>query len=128
MRGFLEHRIEATATGRLNPYWFGPDWSLGLWKTVLDTCACLRQQALHPRRTAHLGRGEQGRLSSCSRRRLLGAFPNHRRGSATRRGWDRILQFVPGDGEYALLFSPVPIRERGGLDLEGKSLVCRVDG
>jgi hypothetical protein len=24
MRGFLEHRIEVTATGHLNPYWLGP--------------------------------------------------------------------------------------------------------
>ena|SRR3989442_95135 len=23
MRGFLEHRIEATSAGRLNPYWLG---------------------------------------------------------------------------------------------------------
>jgi hypothetical protein len=27
MRGFLEHRIEVTATGHLNPYEFGSDLS-----------------------------------------------------------------------------------------------------
>jgi hypothetical protein len=25
MRGFLEHRIEVTAAGHLNPYWLGMD-------------------------------------------------------------------------------------------------------
>src|SRR5512134_1428096 len=74
------------------------------------------------------GRAGTGRLSSCSRLRLLGAFPDHRRDSTARRGWDRIRQFVTGDGECALLFGPVPIGERGGLDLEGKGLVGRVDG
>src|SRR5712691_8694425 len=49
----------------------------------------------------------------------LGAFPDRRRGSAARRGWDRILQFVTGDGERSLLLGSVPIGERGGLDLEG---------
>src|SRR6266571_4651 len=73
-------------------------------------------------------RGGPIELSSCSRRRLLGAFPDRRRGSAARRGWDRIRQFVTGEGERSLLFGSVPIGERGGLDLEGNGLVRRVDG
>src|SRR5205807_7653444 len=59
---------------------------------------------------------------------LLCAFPDHRRGSAARRGRGRVPQLVTADGERPLLFSPAPIGERGGLDLEGKGLVRRVDG
>src|SRR4051812_46750471 len=44
--------------------------------------------------------------------RLLGAFPDHRRGTAARRGWDRIRQVVTGDGERALLFGAVPIGQQ----------------
>ncbi len=62
------------------------------------------------------------------RRRLLGALPDHRRGSAARRGGNRIRQFVTGDGERALLFGSVPLGEQRGLDLEGEGLVRRVDG
>src|ERR1700704_431837 len=38
---------------------------------------------------------------------LLGAFPDHRRGAAARRGWDRKRQFVTGEGEWSLLFGSV---------------------
>ena len=106
----------------------GPHRSLGPWKTVPDTFACSRQQAFHQRRTARPGRAGAGRRSSGARLRLLGAFPDRRQGAAARRGWGRKLQFVTGDSERALLFDPVPIGERGGLDLEGQGLVRRVDG
>src|SRR4029450_7678978 len=80
--------------------------------------------------TAHSrpGRARAAQRSSCARLRLLGAFPDHRPGSAARLGWDRIRQFVTGEGERSLLFGPIPIGERGGLDLEGNDLVRRVDG
>src|SRR6266849_3546092 len=61
-------------------------------------------------------------LSELLQLRLLGAFPDHRRGSAARRGRGRVPQLVTADGERPLLFSHAPIGERGGLDLEGKGL------
>src|SRR2546425_7416283 len=72
--------------------------------------------------------GRRRLLSELLQPRLLCAFPDHRRGSAARRGRGRVPQLVTADGERALLFSPAPIGERGGLDLEGKGLVRRVDG
>src|SRR5205823_6759067 len=65
---------------------------------------------------------------SCSSRAYFARFPDNRRGSAGRRGRGRVPQLVTADGERPLLFSPAPIGERGGLDLEGKGLVRRVDG
>src|SRR5438552_7183699 len=60
------------------------------------------------------------RRSSSRKPRLLCAFPDHRCGSAARRGRGRVPQLVTADGERPLLFSPAPIGEGGGLDLEGK--------
>src|SRR3989441_68800 len=67
-------------------------------------------------------------LSELLQPRLPCAFPDHRRGSAARRGRGRVPQLVTADGERPLLLSPAPIGERGGLDLEGKGLVRRADG
>src|SRR2546423_12353067 len=94
---------------------------------VHPLCCQLLRSATGVSSTAHRpprsSRG--GRLSSCSRRHLLGALPDQRPGSAARLGWDRILQFVTGEGGSSFLFGPVPVWGRGGLDLEGKGLVRR---
>ena len=38
------------------------------------------------------------------------------------------MQFVAGDHKRALLFSLVPIRERGVVDAEGEAFVGLIDG
>src|SRR2546425_698777 len=64
--------------------------------------------------------------------RLTEAHAFSRRGRqlfpSLRADFPKLHPTISGEGEWSLLFGPVPIGERGGVDLEGKGLFGSIDG